>query len=1633
MKRFAALCLALIMLFALLPAAVFAADNSIRISSCAFSGGDLAVSGTAAGGTGVFVASYNEDGKQLAVRQTTADSASGKWSASLSASGGAVKVKAFLVEGNTYAPLASDSMAVCPYTVTASAEEVPTGESVTLTVSGFSGSHTCQWYSTPSLNVDPTPIGSAAGSSYTFSAAKTALYSCSVDGIMTQPVKITVLNCVSSVTGAHLALDSGNQLCVQFTKPEHSQGISSYYAVVKYGTSEDSSYSTGETSIPILDFLSSLKTGQTYTVSVISRSTMWGVDDSRPAACSQSFTAVQTTEAAPSVTASQPVHNNSDYTYSLTFRKPGCYCVRFYTNSTDSEPCKTAFITVGSDSLTQDISSGQCAACKVETVSAASKSDGNFVINCSQAASITFQTPLTVQMTQTDYEVSPNESVLLSVTVGDTKTHTYQWYCCSDSAATLLTGKTAASCKVDTSAPGTLLYYCMVDGSIRSDTAFVRVGTEIAGITAPVLSVSDAGEPMLSYTEAPAESTDLIDEKSVFLHNTEDTSNWGDNYSWLGTNPASLLELLGIMQDGMYTLRLATEPVDTTTYRNSYADYSGKIIVRTDSAKVTPAVFVDVQYNSSIQPSYYRYKFTGEDGYYCVTYVTDAGTTRRQILTLSASSEGTIFSGEQWSSCEIQKVEFAMTGTDSKDLTATRYAASKVLISAAVEAKLEISSPAVNPGASVRLTATVTGLASPNYAWYSNTVDRTNGGTLISGASGNPYQPDTTTCGTTYYYYTATVGDKTYTSNVVELVVGTPLPGAVNPQLGLVGGIPGIVFTAPTEPKNLYYYIYAYNETGKHAGQQYVSQPQYAYLPNYLLISGASGTYHAEIASCSRDPQYREATVQCPGTFTIIDSDAETPAPTVHSVAITQGSSTVYDYYVTAAKAGTYTICSDRGSCQMFFFSQDGETKSFTEKYQYSTCTVRLLTTTEDSSGNLTITRSKATSSIPISSVQVSASASAAEANLNTNVTLTANTNLASASYQWYEAKNSDVTTGGTQISGATGQTYAASASSACTKYYYCVINGIYTTDILTVVFGDPLPTAQNCKLGLLGGIPGVIFTAPEDTDHTINYYFITASSTSGQNQASNVSFDPAHAYLHGHTMMSSPAGAYQASVSSVPRSSDTQHRTTTASCPGTITITDSTSVTPALSIVFQTKTTQNSTSYINYVTAPQAGAYVLEVSVSSKYIIYQYLSFTSNGETKSFETPQLITACSARRLIAAASDTSGVTNLTITREASAAAVVGTTPVTASAASDVSGVDVGNSANLTAAVTGLTGTLSYQWYSNTDNSTGGATPITGADSSSYTATPEEAGTMYYYCVINGVYVTNILKLDAGTALPPVENPAITVANGVAKLTFTAPADSAGIGSYAVNVVYPSGYVETRGAISASSPLNLNNFMFYMQPGVYSIQIVSKPAGGSEYRETAVDAGSVTIVSSTDPSPALSISTSKISNDQNNYYSYRCSASPNVGYYQLSYSDGTHNYRSDCALPMENEFAYEGLMESFTVQCSLASETDGAVTITKYASAAAAVVLFSAAASPSAVAPGAEVTLKADTLAGAAYQWYSSTNGNTVGGTAILNATGSSYSYTASDAALESYYYCVATVNGLAYTSNSVTVTVTSGT
>lgn len=52
-------------------------------------------------------------------------------------------------------------------------------------------------------------------------------------------------------------------------------------------------------------------------------------------------------------------------------------------------------------------------------------------------------------------------------------------------------------------------------------------------------------------------------------------------------------------------------------------------------------------------------------------------------------------------------------------------------------------------------------------------------------------------------------------------------------------------------------------------------------------------------------------------------------------------------------------------------------------------------------------------------------------------------------------------------------------------------------------------------------------------------------------------------------------------------------------------------------------------------------------------------------------------------------------------------------------------------------ITALGSALTYQWYSNTSNSTTGGTPISGATTSSYIPETTTTGTTYFYCIITG--------------------------------------------------------------------------------------------------------------------------------------------------------------------------------------------------------------------------------------------------------------------------------------------------------
>jgi len=118
-------------------------------------------------------------------------------------------------------------------------------------------------------------------------------------------------------------------------------------------------------------------------------------------------------------------------------------------------------------------------------------------------------------------------------------------------------------------------------------------------------------------------------------------------------------------------------------------------------------------------------------------------------------------------------------------------------------------------------------------------------------------------------------------------------------------------------------------------------------------------------------------------------------------------------------------------------------------------------------------------------------------------------------------------------------------------------------------------------------------------------------------------------------------------------------------------------------------------------------------------------------------------------------------------------------------------VTIGGSAQLSVvAQSADNGSLSYQWYVNTENSTANGTPVSGGTNASYYAPTDEVGTKYYYVVVTN---TNNNVNGATTAQKVSSVAQVTVnpiVNALPPTIITQPSDTTVVqgGSILLNVV-----------------------------------------------------------------------------------------------------------------------------------------------------------------------------------------------------------------------------------------------------
>ncbi len=116
------------------------------------------------------------------------------------------------------------------------------------------------------------------------------------------------------------------------------------------------------------------------------------------------------------------------------------------------------------------------------------------------------------------------------------------------------------------------------------------------------------------------------------------------------------------------------------------------------------------------------------------------------------------------------------------------------------------------------------------------------------------------------------------------------------------------------------------------------------------------------------------------------------------------------------------------------------------------------------------------------------------------------------------------------------------------------------------------------------------------------------------------------------------------------------------------------------------------------------------------------------------------------------------------------------------------------------------GSLTYQWYSNTTDSNLGGNAISGATGSTYSLTPASIGTSYYYCV-----VTNTDNSSTGnkTAATASDTASVSVTYGAGTFAFSglnALADSCGSGYQKLGDLFkvPNGMYSASASLGASS-------------------------------------------------------------------------------------------------------------------------------------------------------------------------------------------------------------------------------------
>jgi large repetitive protein len=618
-----------------------------------------------------------------------------------------------------------------------------------------------------------------------------------------------------------------------------------------------------------------------------------------------------------------------------------------------------------------------------------------------------------------------------------------------------------------------------------------------------------------------------------------------------------------------------------------------------------------------------------------------------------------------------------------------------------------------------------TGTPTILYQWYYNTTNSNtiSGATAISGATSATYTPLTTSAetGTRYYFCVAYATDNDCSqlattqglaSNVVEVRVNAST--AINTQ--------------PTSPSPVCRNATSPDLSVSASGTGTVTYQWYSNTTN----SNTGGTS----ISTATNSTYSAPTTTVGTTYyyVVVSSDCGTDV-TSNAVAVVVNALTT----ITSQPSSPSAVCEDATSPSLSVSASGTGTLTY---QWYSNAT------NSNSGGDLITGATNSSYSAPTSAIGTtyyyvvvsgdcgSVTSSAVSVVVNDVLTITTQPTSPSAicqgatspnlniiangtgtlTYQWY-SNTANNNSGGTSISTVTNSTYSAPTTAAGTTYYYVVVTdacGDVASDAVSVVVNastaittQPASPSAVCKDATS---PDLSVTAIGTGVVTYQWYSNTLNSNTG-----------------GSSIGSATSSTYSAPTSTV---GTTYYYVVVSSDCGNSVTSDAVSVVVNALTAITTQPVSPST-LCQGATSPD-----LSVSSDGATLTYQWFSNSANSNSGGTSISSATSSTYAAPTTASGTTyyyvvVSGACGTAATSDAVAVIVTASTAITTQPASPAAVCENGTSPDLSVVASG-TGTVTYQWYSNSANSNSGGTIIPTATNSTYSAPTATTGTTYYY-------------------------------------------------------------------------------------------------------------------------------------------------------------------------------------------------------------------------------------------------------------------------------------------------------------